>query len=120
MRDAVHAERSAKIWHRPGTEQIWAEHDIEVRLRDLGNRINDLMDAPYPGLLRERGRIREALEELTLKEATLRWIIRIARMMEGEVQRRLWSDIDKALTNLERIAESIAQPESAVSSAAHH
>jgi hypothetical protein len=120
MRDAVHAEQFPQILHRPGTEQIWVEHDIEVRLRDLGNRINDLMDAPYPGLLRERGRIREALEELTVKEATLRWIIRIARMTEGEVQRRLWSDIDKALTNLERIAESIAQPESAVSPAGHH
>jgi hypothetical protein len=119
MRHAVHAEQSAKILHMPGTEQIWAEHEIEVRLRDLGNVINDLMDAPYPGLLRERGRIREALETLTVKEATLRWIIRVARSTEGEVQRRLWSDIDKALRDLERIAASIAEPEPAISGPHH-
>jgi hypothetical protein len=119
MRNGVHAEQSAKILHLPGTEQIWAEHQIEVRLRELGNVINDLMDAPYPGLLRDRGRIREALEELTVKEATLRWSIRIARTTEGEVQRRLLSDIDRALTELERIAESTAEP-STGASATHH
>ncbi len=112
MRNAFHAESVAGCFHHSGTEQIWAEHDIEVRLRELGRVINDLMDAPYPGLLRERGRIREALEELTVKETKLRWIIRVARSTERAVQRRLWSDIDRALTDLEKIAESIAEPES--------
>jgi len=112
MRNAIHAQEPARVLHLPRTEQIWAEHDIEVRLRDLGNAINDLMDAPYPGLLMERRRIREALEGLTVKEATLRWIIRVARTTEGAVQQRLWSDIDRALADLERTAESIAQPQS--------
>ncbi len=120
MKNAVHAEHSAKILHSPGTEKLLAEDDIEARLRNLGDVINDLMDAPYPGLLRERGRIRKALEELTVKEATLRWIIRIARTTEGAVQQRLWSDIDRALTDLERIRDSITQSEPAASMAPLH
>ena len=111
MRNAVHERDSTSVFHYSEVERIWAEHDIEVRLRELGTTINDLMDAPYPGLLRERVRIREALEELTVKETTLRWIIRVARSTEGAVQWRLWSDIDKALNDLEKIAESLAEPE---------
>jgi hypothetical protein len=111
MRNMLHEQNSVSVLNYSEVERIWAEHDIEVRLRELGKMINDLMDAPYPGLLRERVRIREALEELTVKETTLRWIIRVARSAEGAVQRRLWSDIDKALNDLEKIAESMAEPE---------
>lgn len=113
MRNEVRTEHSAKVLQLPVSEQIRVENNIEARLRGLGNAINDMVDAPYPGLLRERGHIREALEELIVKEATLRWIIRVARTTEGEVQQRLWSDIDKALTSLEKVAESIAEPSSA-------
>jgi hypothetical protein len=120
MKNAICAEHFAKILHFPGTKKILAEDDIEARLRDLGDVINELLDAPYPGLLIERGRIRKALEELTVKEATLRWIIRIARTTEGEVQQRLWADIDRALTDLERIADSITQSETGVSIAPIH
>lgn len=113
MRNEVGTEHSAKALQLPVSEQIRVENKIEARLCGLGNAINDMVDAPYPGLLRERGHIREALEELIVKEATLRWIIRVARTTEGEVQQRLWSDIDKALTSLEKVAESIAEPSSA-------
>jgi hypothetical protein len=111
MGNVLHERDSVGVLHYSEVERIWAEHDIEVRLRELGKMINDLTDAPYPGLLRERVRIREALEELTVKETTLRWIIRVARSTEGAVQRRLWSDIDRALTDLEKIAESMAESE---------
>ncbi len=120
MKNAIHAEDSAKILQFPGTEKFLVEDDIESRLRNLGEVINELLDAPYPGLLRERGRIRKALEELTVKEATLRWIVRIARTTEGAVQQRLWADIDRALTDLERIADSITQSEAGVSIAPLH
>ena len=120
MKNAVHAEHSAKILQFPGTENLLVEDEIESRLRNLGEVINELLDAPYPGLLRERGRIRKALEELTVKEATLRWIVRIARTTEGAVQQRLWADIDRALTDLERIADSITQSEAGVSIAPLH
>ncbi len=121
MRNTAQAERSANILRFPGTKQTHTQpgiqENIEIRLRNLGNAINDLLDAPYPGLLRERRFIREALEELTVKEATLRWIVRVARSTPGAVQHRLWSDIDLALTDLEKIADSIMEPESAASSA---
>jgi hypothetical protein len=121
MRNAAQADHSAKILSFPETNRLQTrpgvEENIDVRLRNLGNAINELLDAPYPSLLRERRFIREALEELTVKEATLRWIVRVARSTTGAVQQRLWSDIDSALTDLEKIADSIIEPESAASSA---
>lgn len=120
MRNAARAEHSAKILPFPKTDQIHTqtgfEEDIETRLRNLGNTINQLLDAPYPGLLRERRFIREALEELTVKESTLRWMVRVAGSTKGAVQRRLRSDIDIALTDLEEIADSIIERESPASS----
>jgi hypothetical protein len=120
MRNSAQAEHSAKILSFPEPDQVHSltgvDEDIEIRLRNIGNTISDLLDAPYPGLLKERRSIREALEELTVKEATLRWIVRVARSTTGAVQQRLWSDIDLALTGLEKIADSIIKPESATSS----
>jgi hypothetical protein len=113
VRAAEHEANPAKVLHFPKRHRSRAENSIEARLRELGNVINDLTDAPYPALLTERERIRVALEQLTIEEATLRWVVRVARTTEGAIQRRLWSSIDKALTDLERIAESIMQPESA-------
>jgi hypothetical protein len=114
MTDSVQVERSPKVLPfpeaRPATTQRQAEREIEFRLRILGTLIRNLTNAPYPGLLRERGNIREALEELIVKEATLRWIVRISKSSQGAVREKLWSDIEKAVTNLEEIADSITQP----------
>jgi hypothetical protein len=89
--------------------QLAAEGRIEARLRDLGNEIQELVEAPYPGLLQDRGYVREALEELTSKHTTLLWTARVAKCTEGFVRERLWRDIEKALSGLERIAGSLVE-----------
>ncbi len=117
MTDPVQAERSVEVLPfpkaRPTTRQRQAEREIESRLQVLGTVIENLTNAPYPGLLRDRGSIREALEELIVKETTLRWIVRVAKSTEGAVREKLWSDIEKAVTDLEKIADSVMQPVSA-------
>ncbi|HTA51526.1 MAG TPA: hypothetical protein VK757_02000 [Candidatus Acidoferrum sp.] len=89
--------------------QLAAEGKIEERLHDLGNEIQELVEAPYPGLLQDRGYVREALEELASKHTTLLWTARVAKCTEGFVRERLWWGIDKALTSLEKIAGSLVE-----------
>jgi hypothetical protein len=89
--------------------QLAAEGKIEARLHELGDEIQELVEAPYPGLLQERGYVREALEELTSKHTTLLWTARVAKCTEGFVRERLWRDIEKALAGLERIAGSLVE-----------
>ena len=48
-------------------------------------------------LLAEKPFAREALQELVVKEAGLRWIARVATLSHGDVRARLWADVDEAL-----------------------
>lgn len=84
-----------------------SEEDIESRLRNLGHLVDGLCDATYLTLLTERTHVREALEELLVKEAAMRWIVRVARHSNGPIREALWSDIEKSLTDLEKTAESV-------------
>jgi hypothetical protein len=87
--------------------QLATEGSVEVRLQQLGEEIQDLTDAPYPGLLQDRDYVREALEELNSKHTTLLWTARVAKCTNGFVRERLWWDIEKALASLERMADSL-------------
>jgi hypothetical protein len=89
--------------------QFTAEQKIESRLHHLGDEIHEMVDAPYPGLLQDRGYVREALDELTSKHTTLLWTARVAKCTEGSVRERLWWDIDRALAGLEKIADSLVE-----------
>jgi hypothetical protein len=62
-------------------------------------------------LLAEKPFAREALQELIVKEAALRWIVRVATLSSGEVRTRLWADIDKALDDLELIIDLVGRAE---------
>jgi hypothetical protein len=92
----------------PQREQA-LEQRIESRLHHLGDEIQEMVDAPYPGLLRDRDYVREALDELTSKHTTLLWTARVAKCTEGSVRERLWWDIDRALAGLEKIAGSLVE-----------
>jgi hypothetical protein len=81
------------------------EQEIEKRLRDLTALVVDLTDSGYGALLAEEASTREAFEELRVKEAALRWIMRVARHSEGSVREKLWSDVEGAVAGLERTAE---------------
>lgn len=112
MNQTIRIEHPASVSHplKPQpvrSRQVLAEARIESRLCRLGGEIQELVDAPYPGLLQDRGCVREALEELTTKHTTLLWIARVAKCTEGSVRERLWMDIEKALASLEKVAASL-------------
>jgi hypothetical protein len=113
MSNAVQFQHATNILPVPESiglrDRRLAERNIESRLGALGEAIRDLEEAPYPSLLRDRACVREALEELAVKEVTLQWIVRVARCTEGAVREKLWRDIGNALTDLEKLAESVRQ-----------
>jgi hypothetical protein len=100
--------RTSRLHTVPPREHA-LEQRIESRLHQLGDEIQEMVDAPYPGLLRDREYVREALDELTSKYTTLLWTARVAKCTEGAVRERLWWDIDRALASLERIAGSLVE-----------
>jgi hypothetical protein len=81
------------------------EQAIEKRLRELSALVADLADSGYGFLLAEDAATQGAFDELRVKEAALRWIVRVARHSGGEVREKLWSDIEDAVTSLEKTAE---------------
>jgi hypothetical protein len=89
--------------------ELALEQRIESRLHHLGDEIQEIVGAPYPGLLQDRTRVREALDEITSKHTTLLWTARVAKCTEGSIRERLWWDIDRALAGLERIADSLVE-----------
>ena len=87
------------------TERDQHEQEIETRLRDLTALVADLTDSGYGVLLSQAHSTREAFEELRVKEAALRWIVRVARHSDGAVREKLWSEVEDAVAGLERTAE---------------
>jgi hypothetical protein len=115
MNDATQVRHSGNILPFPDSPPAAnqrAEKMIESRLRTLGNIINDLLDAPYTEMSDCRENIRAALEELAVKEATLRWIVRVAKRTQGAMRERMWSDIERAVADLEKLADSVQRSES--------
>ena len=86
------------------TETIQSEQAIEARLWKLASLVADLNDSGFGILLEEDMDTRDAFEELRVKEAALRWIVRVAKHSSGEVRKRLWSDIEEAVAGLEKTA----------------
>ena len=87
------------------TERDQYEQDIEARLQELTALVADLTDSGYGLLLSQAQSTREAFDELRVKEAALRWIIRVARHSDGAVREKLWSDLEEAVCGLEKTAE---------------
>ncbi len=87
------------------TERDQHQEEIETRLRDLTALVADLTDSGYGLLLSQAHSTREAFEELRVKEAALRWIIRVARHSDGAVREKLWSELEDAVAGLEKTAE---------------
>jgi len=85
------------------------EQEIETRLQDLAALVADLTDSGYGALLSEVTSTREAFDELRVKEAALRWIMRVAKHSTGEVREKLWCDVEEAVSGLEKTAELLLQ-----------
>ena len=73
------------------------ENLIKARLQTITGFVEGLTTSTVNLLLAEKPSAREALQELVVKEAALRWIVRVATLSNGDVRARLWADIDKAL-----------------------
>jgi len=96
----------SRVIEFPQTSEIdQHEQEIDLRLRDLTALVADLTDSGYGVLLSEQASTREALAELRVKEAALRWIVRVAKHSSGEVREKLWSDLEEAISGLEKTAE---------------
>jgi hypothetical protein len=80
---------------------------IKARLQTITSFVEGLTTSTVNLLLAEKPSAREALQELVVKEAALRWIVRVATLSNGDVRARLWADIDKALDNLELIIDLV-------------
>jgi hypothetical protein len=87
------------------------EEIFEPRLQRLGRLVKDLAGSAYPLLVIETARIRQGLGELVVKEEAMRWILRMAKDCEGPVRRKLLAHAADALSDLERIAESLLYAE---------
>ncbi len=85
------------------------ENQIKARLQAITSFVEGLNTSTVNLLLAEKPFAREALQELVVKEAGLRWIVRVATLSTGEKRARLWADVDKALDDLELIIDLVAR-----------
>jgi hypothetical protein len=98
------SSRSRVVEFPRGNENSQHERVIEARLRELTALVADLTDSGYGILLSQEPSTQEAFDEVRVKEAALRWIVRVAKHSTGTVRKKLWSDIDDAVSGLEKTA----------------
>lgn len=104
-------ENARETQIKSNDEQQQLETNIESRLTKLGDRITRRAESPFFALSRERTAVRDASVELAVQQAALLWIVRIAKYSRGVVRARLWLDIERALSDLEKIETRIARPQ---------
>jgi DNA mismatch repair ATPase MutS len=85
------------------------EDQIKARLQTITSFVEGLNTSTVDLLLAEKPFARELLKELVVKEAALRWIVRVATPSNENVRARLWSDIDKALDDLDLIVDLVGR-----------
>jgi hypothetical protein len=90
-----------------------AEQKIEERLLELTRLVSDMNESGYGVLLGEDTLHRAAFDELCVKESALRWILRVARHSSGTVREKLWTDIEDAVSDLEKTAHLVMHPPAA-------
>jgi hypothetical protein len=86
------------------TEISEFEGHVKDRLQYVTDLVAGFASSPSNLVLVEKRPVREALEELMVKEAALQWIVRVASHSEGPIREKLWDDIDEAVMDLEKIA----------------
>ena len=85
------------------------EDQIKARLQTITSFVEGLNTSTVDLLLAEKPFSRELLQELVVKEAALRWIVRVAILSNENVRARLWADIDKALDALDLIVDLVGR-----------
>jgi hypothetical protein len=97
--------RSSDSIHEPAIY----EDQIKARLQTITTFVEGLNTSTVDLLLAEKPFARELLKELVVKEAALRWIVRVATLSNENVRARLWADIDKALDHLDLIIDLVGR-----------
>src|ERR1700757_4418291 len=82
--------------HEPAIYPAVYEDQIKARLQTITTFV-------------EKPCARELLQELVVKEAALRWMVRVAALSNENVRARLWADIDKALDDLDLIVDLVGR-----------
>jgi hypothetical protein len=82
------------------------EKHIESRSKDLENQVTALAESPFPTLLSDASSEQD-LEALLVKEARLRWLVRVAKYSEGRNREALWHEAQRALVHLENTADAV-------------
>jgi hypothetical protein len=95
--------------HEPTVYPAIYEDQIKARLQTITSFVEGLNTSTVDVLLAEKPFARELLQELIVKEAALRWIVRVATLSNENVRARLWADIDKALDNLDLIVDLVGR-----------
>jgi DNA mismatch repair ATPase MutS len=90
-------------------DQTTNENQIKARLQAITSFVEGLNTSTLNLLLAEKPFAREALQELVVKEAALRWFVRVAAVSNKKVRARLWTDIEKALDDLEFIMDLVGR-----------
>jgi hypothetical protein len=90
-------------------DTVTNEIHIKARLRAISSFVEGLNTSTVNLLLAEKPFAREALQELVVKEAALRWFVRVAIISNDKVRARLWADIEKALDDLESIMDLVGR-----------
>jgi hypothetical protein len=85
------------------------EQEIEARVERLSRAVEKFVDGLPAALLAEHSATRQLLEELVVKQSSLQWIVRVVKHSEAGVRRRLWADIDRFLTRIEKSFELLAR-----------
>jgi hypothetical protein len=88
-------------------ERAIYEDQTKTRLQTITTFVEGLDTSTVDLLLAEKPFARELLKELVVKEAALRWIVRVATLSNENVRARLWADIDKALDDLDLIVDLV-------------
>ena len=90
-------------------ERAVYEDQIKARLQTITTFVEGLDTSTVDLLLAEKPFASELLKELVVKEAALRWIVRVATLSNESVRARLWADIDKALDDLDLIVDLVGR-----------
>jgi hypothetical protein len=88
-------------------EQQKFENYVESSSHNVSKLVTGLAESIFPSLRSHGASIDEELEALLVKEARLRWLVRVARYSEGVNRKVLWLEADKLLVELEKTADAM-------------
>lgn len=82
------------------------ENDLNLRLIELKNDVNELGSAPYRVWVEDSGRGSVRVGDLRVKVEAARWMLRIAKHLNGATRELVISTLQRSLDDLESVVAS--------------